>query len=448
MTTTEVRAVQPTVPVCALDPTKEIDNLDDLAKHLKVAAQVEMSTIPPYLYSAYSIRTRGYSQWAPQQGALRTLIGVAIEEMLHLCLVRNMMIAIGYGADIDFYDRAFLPEFPSRMLHRTPPLDLHLRRLSTEHVDTFIEIEKPDKLEEADVFRAQPDDLEQYTSLGAFYRKIERGFTRLQNQINWLETNVEYQYRRGFWNQFGAGHPILIKNFKDVQAALRTIIEQGEGSENHHTTAPTDPENPRPGYEEFTHYEKFLRIKKHIEGIGAGNAEEGYDFTIDDPHAVWPVIDDPRIADFAPGGPLENQSVHALMQLFNAAYCYLLCILDKLFNTPTNDLRWGKLPGTERDVLYSRRYGLERNSIAIMQGVLYPIADRLVRTPLHTESRQPGPIPHAGPSFEYYEFPSGRQTKKQHLVELCEQAVKHFPELGGDDGVQRQINLLMDLELR
>ena len=422
-------------PIATLAPTQEIESVDALAKHLHVAAQVELSTIPLYLYSAYSIKTKGYSQWAPAQGALRTLIGVAIEEMLHLALVRNMMIAIGRGDQIRFYDPEFMPRFPSYMLNRKPDLLLELRALSTDHVDSFIELESPDPTPVGvELLEGDPGE---YTSLGAFYRKIEKGFKDLcdQGKIDWSKREVEKQYLRGFWNQFGAGKPIRIETFDDVRTALEIIIEQGEGSTEDHQTTPKRPDKPVPGFEEYTHYWKFVRIKERIEGIGAGNAEEDYDFDIDSEDATWPVVENPQIADFE-----DDERIHSLMNLFNASYCYMLCILDELFDSPTTDVEKVPVRGTDRVELHSRRYALERNCIASMQGVLYPVAELLVRTPL-VDGR------HAGPSFEYYEFGGvpGR-SKKAELVELCRRAMEFFPELGGDDSVQRQISLLIDLD--
>jgi hypothetical protein len=424
-------------PIRALEPDKPIDTVQNLADHLYVAGQVELSTIPLYLYAAYSIKTKGYSQWAPPQGALRTLIGVVIEEMLHLTLVRNLMIAIGHGNEMIFYKKEFIPRYPSLMLNRECPLELHLKGLSFKHVDTFIELESPDNVTLTAERAESSTQVGQYTSLGAFYRKIERGFESLDGQIAWTREGSEdfkKQYLRGFWNQFGAGKPIRVYNLKSAKDALKIIIEQGEGSAADHHKTPDRPDKPQPGYEEYTHYEKFVRIRKGIEGIGAGNAEIGYDFGIDSPCATWPVVDNPHVEDYH-----DCPSIYSLMNLSNAAYCYLLCVLDGLFQKPTTDVRRVTVPGTEREEFYSYRYGLERNCIAAMQGILYPVAELLTRTPIKDD----WPV-NAGPPFQYYEFHSGK-SKKEQLAELCEEAMRYFPELGGTDSVRRQISLLVSV---
>ena len=46
--------------------------------------------------------------------ALRAIRSVVIEEMLHLCLARNLLVAIGAGDQLAFYDKDFLPSYPPR----------------------------------------------------------------------------------------------------------------------------------------------------------------------------------------------------------------------------------------------------------------------------------------------------------------------------------------------
>jgi hypothetical protein len=48
-----------------LSVEKPITTVQELQDHLYHAMQVELSTIPLYLYPAYSIKTQGYSQCPP-----------------------------------------------------------------------------------------------------------------------------------------------------------------------------------------------------------------------------------------------------------------------------------------------------------------------------------------------------------------------------------------------
>ena len=48
-----------------VDPQQPISTVDQLHTHLYQAAQVEMSTIPLYLYAAYSIQTSAATSRIP-----------------------------------------------------------------------------------------------------------------------------------------------------------------------------------------------------------------------------------------------------------------------------------------------------------------------------------------------------------------------------------------------
>jgi hypothetical protein len=68
-----------------------------------------------------------------------------------------------------------------------------------------------------------------------------------------------------------------------------------------------------------------------------------------------------------------------------------------------------------------------------MQGVLFPIADLLVRQEI--------PGGHAAPPFRYFAF-GGGSSKRDELLRACDALLPSFPSLGGDDSVRRVISLL------
>ena len=102
-----------------VDPQQPISTIEQLHTHLYQAAQVEMSTIPLYLYAAYSIQTSGGYQWDPGISAFRTIRSVVIEEMLHLCLVRNLLVATG-APPFAFYDGTSYPPIRARRCTASP----------------------------------------------------------------------------------------------------------------------------------------------------------------------------------------------------------------------------------------------------------------------------------------------------------------------------------------
>ena len=406
-------------PLAPIRPKEPIEDYESLINHLHQAAQVEMSTIPMYLYAAYSIQTKGHNQWSPGISAARTILAIAIEEMLHLCLVRNLMVALGAGDRIIFNDKHFIPRYPSRMLHRVPDLELHLQSCSPQLMkDVFCPLELP-KAQDAP---PQPD---RYQTLGQFYQAIEDGLFRVDQAEGarlweYAERSTAWQYQRAYWNRDGGGEPVLITDLKTALEALNMVVEQGEGVDPGNATVPIDPVNPTPGLDELSHYARFLRIQNGIEPIGD----------------VRRVPTDPKLSDF-------DEPVAGLAELFNAAYGYTLAMLDKLYN----------LPSTFEPDTPSPRYHLERTFVSAMSGLLYPIADLLMRTPVGKPRTGSGTeLPAcAAPTFEFYDFPaemkkSGARTMKDQLMNLCEQAIARFPELGGDNSVHWLITNMPDID--
>jgi hypothetical protein len=380
-----------------LDPTKPITAVEDLQTHLYHAAQLELSTIPLYLYAAYSIQTQSYSQWAPGISAFRTIRSVVIEEMLHLCLVRNLMIAVGGGDQLPFYKAEFVPTYPSPMLHRIPRLMLDLERASGSLMrNIFMPLELPAKT-------GAPPEPGEYATIGQFYAAIKLGFETLAGPALWAGNRPELQYQSTYWNPDGGGSPILVCDLPSALAAIDTIVEQGEGSSAGQDTVPLDPTKPEAGMNELSHYAKFQQIADRIDGIDC----------------VWPVPTSPTVASYA------GTEAAALAELFNAAYSYVLAMIDALYAASRT---------TVQANARSLRYGLERTFIAGMNGLLYPIAALLVTLALPDGQ-------HAAPTFEFRPF-QDPSNKKPELARMCKDLLDAFPILGGDDGVQHLISLL------
>jgi hypothetical protein len=380
-----------------LQAQKPIDTVEQLHIHLYQAAQVELSTIPLYLYAAYSIQTQGDWQWDPGMSAFRTIRSVVIEEMLHLCLVRNIMVGTG-APKFAFYDEDFVPKFPSPMLHREPTLMLRLEPCTPKLMErVFMPLELPAK-------SGAPPQPEHYNTLGQFYAAITAGLEKLSGPRLWRNPRGDLQYTTSYWNQDGGGKPLCVTDLPSALAAIETIVEQGEGADPDDPMVPLHPADPQAGFEEYSHYAKFQRIA------------EGIDLIRD----VWPVPKDPKAADF-------EEPARGLAELFNAAYCYVLCMIDALYETSADTVVANKR---------SPRYGLERTFIAAMGGLLFPIADLLVRQRAKKRGRG-----HAAPTFEFHRFAEDR-PKKDQLVEMCDRLLGDYPEMAGDDGVRSLLQKL------
>jgi hypothetical protein len=259
--------------------------------------------------------------------------------------------------------------------------------------DVFMPLELPAKVH-------APPEADEYHTLGQFYAAITLGFEKLAGPDLWKHNRADLQYQDTYWNNDGGGSPVQVTDLPSALEAIETIVEQGEGSDPDNAEVPISFDDPQPGLVELSHYAKFSAIAAGVDEIGD----------------VWPVVENPRAHQF-------EQPVRALAELFNAAYCYVLCMIDSMYETPR------VLDGPT-----SKRYGLERSFVSAMGGLLYPLGDLLVRQPL-------GDGKHAAPTFEFYEFDPARD-KKEQLTALCHDAARTYPQLGGDDGVQRLIGLL------
>ena len=110
-----------------------------LDEALRAAFQLELSTIPPYLYAMWSI-----DPVTDQDGCAGVIRDIAVEEMLHMGLACNLLTALGGRPDI----LALAPSYPARL-----PKDVHaglevaLAPLSKDVLLTkFMAIEEPTRM--------------------------------------------------------------------------------------------------------------------------------------------------------------------------------------------------------------------------------------------------------------------------------------------------------------
>lgn len=380
-----------------MTPTPPIRTIEGLHEHLRDACIVELSTIPMYLYALYSIQSQiePYAaitnQAVPGQSAHESIRSVVIEEMLHLTLARNIYMGTG-GRTLRFYDPAFIPRYPAPMLSRVPELTLRLAKASDAQLERLMAVEKPEK-------REAPPESGPYHTIGQFYAAIEQGLEWLdanEHDALWKDPRLGMQLDDDglYWNQSGTGTVYTVTKLDDAKKAIAEIVGQGEGS------APGEDEY----HGEFSHYAKFQRIRQGLDQVGV----------------VWNMVDDPDPEQYGP-------ELRTLAELFDAAYCYALLILDDLYAIDTGPLVAGQP---------SRKWGLIQALLTAMGGVLSPIGLALARRPLGSAADSP----HAGPAFRYFAFAG--DDPKAVLIELAKAAASLFPELGGADSVQWMIGRL------
>ena len=317
-----------------------IDTVRDLRSHLELAIQVELSTIPPYLFAMYSIEDQ------VSEAAL-LIKSIVAEEMLHAALAANLLLAV--GGRPDFTSTAYIPRYPANLPHHEPPLLLELAPCSHQLIrDVFMRIEQPE-------IHGAPDQPDRFETLGQFYHALEVGLERLSGSES-LFSNAQPEAQMSDPSFYGpvqfdaddSGGLMMIDSLETAIEAIEVIIHQGEGL--------SDERWADPMHQELTHFHKLKRIMDIPGELGT----------------VHPVRRNPLTADY-PG------EIRPISDLFNAAYRNVYLVMADLFSARE-----------DKSGLVGRLYRL-------MSGVLSPLARHMTAIELDNGE-------HAAPTFEVYEF--------------------------------------------
>jgi hypothetical protein len=338
-----------------------IETVDDLRDHLELAITIEMSTVAPYLYAMYSIED--------EHSAAATLLrSIVVEEMLHATLCANILLAVGGRPRFD--DDLHMSRFPCELPHHVPPLHLSLAPCSEQTIrDVFMRIEQPE-------IHGAPAEPDAYETLGQFYHAVETGlqtlaergdlFAQPQRESQMAEPSF---YAAVEGDEDDSGGLTLVDDAASARAAIEVIVHQGEGL--------SESRWADDSHRELTHYYKLVQIVDGSSPLGR----------------VRPVPTDPRTADY----PADLQPVS---ELFNAAYRYVVLIMDAIFR-PTTD-----------------KAGLVDDLYRVMTQVMSPVARYLVRQPFGDGV--------AAPTFEVVDLPG---PAAEYLDDLSAAVAEHHPAL-------------------
>lgn len=274
-----------------------------LKDSLECAIEVEFATIPLYLSSLWSIKD-------PLNVVAVSLRNIVQEEMLHLSLACNMLVAVGGEPGL----AGRVPTYPGKLpLGVHPELTLKLGGLTRAAVKNFIEIERPDQVRPDSVTakrggkqaaaRASP---EPDRTIGDMYAEILRSFDVLAPELSHDE------------QLSGPLAWMVMRNLYDVREAVTLIRRQGEGDPNGPTAR-----NRR----ELSHFDRFREIRELKEWTQVGSPAtwellEPIQFNYDTD--VWPVGPVPRRGY---PGPLDPQVADLLLR-FDAAFSEVVDLLD------------------------------------------------------------------------------------------------------------------------
>jgi ferritin-like protein len=352
-------------------PTSKITNYDELIKYLKAALVLEHATIPPYLTALYSLRAGSNS---PAWHILRV---VAVEEMLHLTLVANVMNAVRCAPNLTYPE--FVPDYPTALPSGEDDFVVDLQPFSAEAVETALMIERPGKAPEGKRLIRRDRDPQApallvadplgsglgYWSIGEFYEEIIRGLKFLAAGTELFTGNHNHQVLPEYFYS-GGGSAIPVTDLNSALEALSLIAEQGEGLGG----------GIFDGAGELAHYYRFeqLKLGRYYQKGDSPGDPSGQEFTIDW-DATYPVMTNAKLANY----PADSE-LFAAARHFNQGYAGFLAFLTEAFNGKP-ELLLDAVPW-----MFRIRDDMER----------------LIKNPV------PGrPGVHAGPTFEVAEFERG-----------------------------------------
>ncbi|MFL5782832.1 MAG: ferritin-like domain-containing protein [Thermoleophilaceae bacterium] len=304
-------------------PLHQISTVEELRSYLRAALQLEHATIPPYLTALYSIRPNTNAD------AVHVIRVVAVEEMLHLTLVANVLNAVGGKPDLTAAD--FVPDYPALLPDGEDDFQVNRERFSREALDTFLKIERPDpapdkesrmvQRDEGDdrpMLATPGDDSLRFYSIGDFYAEIGRGLEHLDSETGGQlftgdptrQVGPEYYYS-------GGGEIVPVTDLDSALAALRLIGEQGEGLGG----GIYDNEG------ELAHYYRFKQLHHGRYYLAGDDPDEptGPELEVDW-GAVYPVKTNAGLDDYPEGSELRTAALE-----FNRQYADFLAVLNDAY---------------------------------------------------------------------------------------------------------------------
>ena len=409
----EVMAETPPARVAPVTTREELIYL------LSRASELEHGLACVYLFAAYSLEGDPSAGLTADEAAMvrgwkRALASVAVEEMLHLGQVANMLTAIGGAPHLR---RTNFPLPPTAFPFG---LRLALEPFSLELIERFVCYEMPEPgvltaeqdavyapirervlaaegtrpaadasatgassagassagssasatsadggapLADLAVAGCEPFDVD-FSTVGEFYHKIESGFHAIPEDELFIGPPEAQADPTAL--DFG-GEMLRVTDRASACAAIEMIVEQGEAPSQAHPEA---------------HFVVFDRIRHELETATEAARREGRAFA-----PVRPVTANPmtRYYDDTSGGTvIADPTTHAVADLFNVAYDTLLLVLLRFF------------AHTEEDD--DERTLLARTALRAMSTVLRPLGEALTKLPMGLPDA-PGAT--AGPGFGY-----------------------------------------------
>lgn len=214
----------------------------DLYWLVQNAIELEHATIPPYLAAYYSLKLNTNDMVG---GIIRSVV---MQEMLHMSIAANLMIAIGGSPQIN--RPHFVPKYPGPLpMNIGNGLIVPIEKCTVELVKkVFMVIEEPEDPIHIPVrLQATAAGTEpEFHTIGEFYAALDAKLQEMGQEA--FRGNFDQEMVDNTW--FPPDQLFRITGPKSASAAIELIVEQGEGT----PTSPLDPED------EPAHYYRFQQI--------------------------------------------------------------------------------------------------------------------------------------------------------------------------------------------
>jgi Ferritin-like len=377
-----------------------VETREDLISVLCEASTLEHMVMCEYLFAAFSLKKHEIDGLTSDQLQRvrkweEVVTKVAIQEMLHLALVNNMLISIGSGPYFHH------PNFPQPSKYFSPNIKLALIPFSEQALRYFLYLERPEGMSISGVpgFEVLGDlnpvelrgsivpQSQYFSTIGYLYRGIERGFSDLVKKHGEDGIFLGASQTQATEDQFGWPELVPVKNLTSAMRAIEGIVENGEGAR---------------GKWENSHFGMFLGVFKEFMEMKQTNANFNPSKPVVAAYARPPIgVENVPI--------ISDRFTSTVADLFNASYGVAIQSLSRFF---VHD----KKRSEELQLLADTAVGL-------MTNVIKPLGIALTSLPIG--SHLPGLT--AGPSFvlqqKEYILPYRKQAfmiLQERLVQLSE----------------------------
>jgi CDGSH-type Zn-finger protein/uncharacterized Fe-S cluster protein YjdI len=326
-----------------------IQDREELYYLLSEAAEFEHAVMCTYLYAMWSLKRETAegvtaAELAAIEGWRRSLRQVALEEMLHLSLVNNILAATGASPHL------WRPQFPVRPGWFPADVVMRLAPFAEATLDHFMYIERPEGIQMIDGAgfdhpahhprAARPDLLsptpQDYASQGQLYHSVLQGLAKLADELGEENVFVGHGEAQVGASEFGLPGIFRVDGLATARRAVEEIVLQGEGA---------------PAHREGSHYQRFAAIKDEL--VRMKRARPGFE-------PARPVVENPSLVDPRGRGdvtPIEDSLTAKLVDLGNALYSLMMRTFAQVFAPAPlpRELRVG-LAAAATELMYCMSY--------------------------------------------------------------------------------------------